>query len=150
MSKVDLYPQYISSPSLAKVQTGTEFPIEKKVAADVNVLGGSVDASVTGELSITGLQIAIRTTTMDVTDVATALPSTALAQRNAITIVNYSAGDILYIGNSDVTADRVNGTTSGYEVNPGEGFNLDITENIVLYGRAAAGKTIKIKVTEVA
>lgn len=148
MSKVDLYPQYISPPNLAKVQTGTEYPTEKKVAADVNVLGGLVSA--TGEFTMSGLSEAIRTTTMTVGDTATALPATALANRNSITIVNYSATEILYIGGPTVTADRVIGITSGYEVNPGEGFNLDITEDIVLYGRAESGQSILVKITELA
>jgi hypothetical protein len=147
MSKVDLYPQIDSSPQLAKVQTGTLFPVEKKVAADVNVLN---QIDVTGEFSVSGLREAIRTTTMTVSDTAIPLPAVALTNRNSITIVNFSTTEILYIGNSNVTADRVVGVTSGYEVNPGEGFNLDITDDIVLYGVFETGASSLIKVTELA
>lgn len=134
-----------SDPYVALGPLGTYDYKKLLVDGDGNLL-----TSATGEFSLTGLSVAIKTTTMNVGDTATAIPATPLTGRNSITIVNYSTTEILYIGNITVTADRVVGITSGYEVNPGEGFNLDITEDIVLYGRAETGQTILIKVTEVA
>jgi hypothetical protein len=108
------------------------------------------ETELTGEISISGLSEAIRTTTMLVTDVATPLPAVALANRNAMMIQNKSPTETLYIGNSNVTADTVLGTTSGSEIGPLESQNMDIKPDIVLYARAETGKTILIKVTELA
>jgi len=143
MSRIDLYPNKKSPPSAAGPATGTNVAGDK-MAQDVFVYGGTV----TGDLTPSGLRTAIRTTTMDVTDVATPLPAIALTSRNAMTVHNKSGVDTLYIGNSNVTADTVIGTTSGLEVNPNDAFNTDITANIILYGIAPAGKTIRVKVTE--
>lgn len=96
-----------------------------------------------------GLTVSIRTTTMNVTDVATALPAAALANRNAISVVNLDPVEILYVGNVTVTANRAIGTTAGWEIGPLEGFNLDVTDSIILYGRAEAGKTILVKILEI-
>jgi hypothetical protein len=148
MSKIDLYPTSKSSPSLAKIATGTDYTGDK-VALDVNVMGGT--STVTGTLSISGLNIAGRNTTMNVPDTATAIPATPLTDRNAITVTNLSGVDTLYVGfDSSVTADSVIGTTSGFPVGPQQGFNLDITENVILYAIAPTGKTIKIIITELA
>lgn len=97
-----------------------------------------------------GLTQSIKTTTMNVTDVATALPAAPLLNRNAIAIVNLHATETLYIGNATVTADRAIGNTAGWEVPPQEGFNLDVTDTIVLYGIAEAGETILVKIMEIA
>jgi len=151
MSKIDLYPQTDSSPQSAQIQTGTAFPAEKKFAADVNVMGGSIDAEFSGTVSISGLRIRMRTTTMMVTDVATAIPPVALADRNAITITNFDPTEILYLADNNlVTADRALGTTAGHEINPEESFNLDIADTITLFGRCEPGISILIKVTELA
>jgi len=63
---------------------------------------------------------------------------------------NKSTDEILYVGPSNVTADNVVGTTSGHEIFPGETFAIDIQDDIILYGRAETGKTIRVKITEVA
>lgn len=122
------------------------------VGLDVNVIGGSVSISgaITGEFTPTGLRTAIKITTMNITDTATPLPATALFARNAMVVTNKDITEVLYVGPASVTADTVVGTTSGHEVNPGEGFNLDIQDDIVLYGIAPAGKTILVKITELA
>jgi hypothetical protein len=117
------------------------------VGLDVNVIGGTV----TGELTLSGLRIAGRNTTMNVLDVATVIPAIPLASRNTITVTNMSGTDTLYIGfDTGVTADSVIGITSGFPVGPQQGFNLDVTDEVELYGIAEAGKTIKIIVTELA
>lgn len=105
---------------------------------------------VTGQFTFSGLSLAIKTTTLLVTDVATPLPAVALAQRNAISIQNKDTVNTVYIGNSDVTADSIIGTTSGLELGPTGYYGLDITDQIVLYARCEAGKTAILKITEVA
>lgn len=147
MSRIDVYPQTISAPSDAKVVTGTEQASTKKVGLDVNVIAGS---GVTGSFTLSGLRTDFEVTTQDVTDTAAKMPATPLTDRNSISIVNLSATDTLYIGKSTVTADSVIGTTSGWEVGPLEGFNTDITDEIELWGRAEAGKTVRIKILELA
>ncbi len=97
----------------------------------------------------TGLSTDYRITTMDVTDTASAIPAAPLASRVAISITNLHATEVLYLGKITVTADRVNGTTSGWEVGAGESFNVDITDSIIIYGIAEAGQTIPIKVLEI-
>lgn len=124
----------------------TSTNVSGKQGLDVNVIAGAM----TGEFTQTGLRTAIKITTMTVGDVATPIPAVPLTGRNSLVVTNYHATEILYVGPSNVTANRVVGTTSGHEVNPGEGFNLDIQDDIILYGRAEAGETILIKVTELA
>lgn len=92
----------------------------------------------------------LRVTTLDITDVATLLPTAAFTGRRALAIVNKDVAEILYLGNATVTADTVVGTTSGWEVNPQEAFNADIDDVLVLYGIAPAGKTIRVKILELA
>jgi len=106
--------------------------------------------SARGEFVFQGLGTAILTTTLDVTDTATLLPATALTDRNGLTIHNTSTADILYLGNSDVEANRDLGTVAGLEVGPGQAVNIDITNAIVLYAIAETSKTIRVKITEVA
>lgn len=89
------------------------------------------------------------TTTMNVTDIAAPVPASALSSRVALTITNLDGVETLYLGKSTVTADRAIGTTAGWEVGPNESFNVDISDALVLYGIAEAGKTILIKVLEI-
>lgn len=119
-----------------------------KVGLDVNV--ASFTGSISGTFTQSGLQTALKTTCMNVTDIATKLPVTPLANRNALSITNLSGSDTIYVGNSDVIAGDVIGNLSGWPVGPNEGFNLDITDDIEIYGIADAGKTIKIKIIELA
>lgn len=107
-----------------------------------------VTGSVTGDITPAGLRIAGRNTTMMVGTTAVALPVVPLALRNAMSIVNLSGTETLYIGfNASITADSVVGVTSGWEIGPNEGFNIDITETIPLYGIVATG-SIMIKIME--
>lgn len=130
---------------------GTDFlsstTVGSDVGLDVNIIGGSV----TGEFTQTGLFVAGKNTTMNVTDVATALPTTPLSGRNSMAITNLSTSDTLYIGfSTSVTADRALGNNAGWEIGVSEGFNIDIQDNIIIYAIAETGKTIKIKVMELA
>jgi hypothetical protein len=112
-------------------------------AVNTVISGGSVG------FTPSGLDIGLRITTLTVGDTATALPATAFSNRESISIQNKGTVTV-YLGNSDVTADTVVGTTSGYELLPGGFFNIDITPDIVLYGRCASGQSAIIKILEIA
>ncbi len=105
---------------------------------------------VSGTYTPAGLATTIKVTTLDVTDTQTPLPATALALRATISVLNTDTTEILYIGPSGVTADNVVGTTSGDEVGPGNKFAIDLADSVILYGIAPAGKTIRVKVLEIA
>jgi hypothetical protein len=113
------------------------------VARRVKIYEGSVEAIPSG------LKTAFRNTTMDVSTTALPLPSMSLTARNSIVIFNVSSTQTLYIGNSDVTADVINGITSGWQVAPQSYFSTDITPAITLYGVFASG-THKVQVLELA
>lgn len=105
------------------------------------VSGGSI------AYSFSGLRERIKITNLTVTDTASALPSTALTNRNSIIIHNLNTTLPIYIGESDVTA---SGVTEGWTVDPTSFFSTDITANIVLYAIAPIGETISIKIMELA
>jgi len=105
--------------------------------------------SASGTFTPTGLNIGQLITTMVVGDTAMPLPAAALASRNELVIHN-KGPETLYIGNSDVTADTVVGTTSGFEVISGGFQNISITNNVEMYGICEAGKSTTIKVWEIA
>jgi hypothetical protein len=121
--------------------TDTDGKIAKRV-----VMPDGIDANVV----FSGLQIGFKITTMTIGDTEVAIPATALTDRNSFSLVNLSETDTLYLGNTGVTADRVTGITSGWEVGPNESFNIDITEDIIMYGICESGKTVQIKLFEVA
>lgn len=122
-----------------------EFDPTSVVNVDIVAVAPSVSIGTTPS----GLKTNFRITTMIVPDTSVALPAVALVARNAMSITNQDATEILYIGKITVTADSVVGTTSGWETGPGESFNVDVTDAIVLYGIAPAGKTIKVKILEI-
>lgn len=109
-----------------------------------------VRSRISGTLSFSGLSESIRITTMTVGDTATALPITSLANRNSISITNKSNADTIYLGSASVTADTVVGVTSGWEIPPLESFNVDITDDVIIYAIAETGKSITVKVLEMA
>jgi hypothetical protein len=113
------------------------------VARRVKIYEGTVEATPSG------LKIAFQNTTMPLSTTAQPLPAVSLAKRNSIVIYNLSSTEILYIGNSDVTADIVDGTTSGWQISPLSYFSTDITPAITLYGVYANG-THKVQVLELA
>ena len=102
-----------------------------------------------GEFTFSGLSKELKVTTLMVTTTATAIPLTPLDDRNSMEVHNLSATETLYVGNADVTADAVIGTTSGKEIPPLSYWSIDIKNAIILYGRAAT-TPIMIKVMEVA
>lgn len=143
MSRIDLYPNAGSASDEAQLATGTAFP-GGKVAQDVNLLGGTIDAVIaapTGPFFITGF---------DVTDVAAdPLAGSPLADRTALSIRNKSATVTIYFGNSNVTADD-NNVTGGWEIGPQEDFNIDLNDSETVYLVAPAGQTAHVKILEIA
>ena len=119
---------------------------ENKTAVNTVVSSGTIS----GSFSPSGLNVALKVTTLTVGDTATALPVTALTSRNSISIQNKSTTQIVYIGDINVTADTVVGTTSGYELLPGSFFNVDVTPNITIYGRCESGQSALLKILELA
>lgn len=119
----------------------------------INDSGGNVARNVTfsGGINATpsGLRNGLRITTMDVGDTEAALPVSPLSDRNAISIANLSTTDTLYIGNTGVVADRSIGIAAGWEIGPQETYNTDIKDTIIIYGIAATGKTIRVKIQEI-
>jgi hypothetical protein len=101
-----------------------------------------------GEFIFTGLSIAFRTTTKIIGDIEIALPPSVLSARKSFCVHN-KGPNILYIGESGVTADSVDGSfTSGWEVLPNSYFNVDTAEAVELYGICETGKTTTIKILE--
>jgi hypothetical protein len=107
-------------------------------------------ADITGEITPSGLNVAVKITTLTVGTTAVKLPTTALTNRNAIAIHNKSSSFTLYVGPSTVTADSVTGTTSGWEVTADSFVQLDITDAVEIYGRCASGESAQVKVMELA
>lgn len=109
-----------------------------------------IRTSATGTFKPTGLQTDFLITTLSVSDTAVALPTTALSNRNSMIIYNTSDTYTLYLGKSNVTADTVNGTTSGWKIFP-EGYQaFDITDSIIIYGIMETGVTVTVQVLEIA
>lgn len=106
--------------------------------------------SAVGTFTFAGLSKDWLITTTSIGDTATALPITPLADRNSLMIRNTSATETVYIGKLNVTADLVIGTTSGLPLAPGDQFAVDVRNNVVIYGRCAAGKSAIVQVVEFA
>lgn len=120
---------------------------EHAVRVIAEIAGGSVAPA--------GLRNGLRVTTMTVDDTITQIPSSPYIApngegRNALSIHNMSDTDKLYVGDDDVTADRVNGTTSGWEIPKNGYLNFDVTKDVLLYARCESGKSVQIKIMEIA
>ena len=100
-----------------------------------------------GDFAPSGLRNGFRITTLSINNVASPIPAVAYLNRNSIMIWNTSTTEILYIGNSDVTPNLSNGTTSGWQVAPRSYFSTDITDNVILYGVVASG-SITVQIME--
>lgn len=121
-----------------------KFELNSQGETAVNVIG-----EMSGEFTSTGLKTSMRVTTMNVTSVAAPIPAVALSGRNSLSIENYSNETIYVNQTALVTADRALGTTAGHEIPAGNGFNLDITDDIILHAICATGPAL-VKVTELA
>ena len=91
-----------------------------------------------------------RITTLEVTSSQTPLPSIAFTDRRSLTVFNASETDVLYIGSIGVTANRVIGTTAGWEIQPNSSINIDFAADVTIYGIAESSKTILVKIMEIA
>jgi len=133
-----------------KIQAQALEDLERKkfdLNADDEVI---VRTSAEGTFTPTGLNESIKITTMTITDTESALPATALTNRNAISIYNKSATITIYIGPTGVQAGDAVGTTSGWEIPAQTYLNFDITANISLYAVAPSSQSALIKVMEIA
>jgi hypothetical protein len=141
MSRVDLYPTTKSSPSTAQIQTGTAFAGDK-VAADVNVIGGSIS----GTFEPTGLSKNVKTSVVTVTDVPALVTPSPLTDRNALSIRVW--GDQTVYFGEDLTVT----STSGYPKTTLEELALDIKENpaMEIWAVCESGRTSELRVLELA
>lgn len=87
----------------------------------------------------------VLSTAVTVTNAATALPTTALAQRKSVYVFNNAAvgGQTVYIGSSAVTA------AGGTPVPPQSGVGLDLGAHVSLNGITSTG-TADVRVLEIA
>ena len=112
-----------------------------------------IRTSATGTFSVSGLQNGVKTTCFLVTDVPSAIPPSAFTNRNTILFRNHSSANIVFIGDSNVTATRTAGdNTGGFEVDPNSTFVVDIkaTALSTLYAVCETGKTALCKTMEFA
>ena len=100
-----------------------------------------------GELRLVGMNTAILITNASVSDTATALPSSPLTNRNSLIVYNKDPVEKIYLGPSNVAA---SGSLEGWIVDPESYFSVDITDDVVLYAIADAGKTVAVKIMEMA
>lgn len=105
----------------------------------------AVRTNVEGTLQFSGLSIGGKITLVSINDSTwTALPATALANRNGLSIQNVSGQDIyLQYDNTSVTANEW--VTVGNNV---ERY-YNITDTIVVYGKASNG-TVNVLIEELA
>ena len=108
----------------------------------------NIEGAVTGTFTPSGLRTKGQVTTLNITSTASAIPATPLTKRNALSLTNLSAFTLFIGYTTSVTADRSIGTNAGWEVGPNEGFSVDITDSIQIYGIAESGNTILVKVME--
>jgi len=89
------------------------------------------------------------TTTIDIPDTATLIPTTNFGRRGSVSVHNTDGALTLFVGfNNTVTADNVLGTTSGEEIGPGDKLVFDAGDDITLFGISVAASTIRVKITE--
>jgi hypothetical protein len=115
-----------------------------KVAVDLEQTSA---IPVTGEFNYSGLRVRLKITNTTVTDVVSAIPLVALDNRNSIIIENRSSTDSFFIGEITVTSSGIN---QGWEITPSSIFSTDITNDIVLYVIADTGKSVDVKIMELA
>lgn len=91
----------------------------------------------------------IKNSIATVTDVAADPIPSPLTNRVSVSIRNKAVADSVYIGGlSTVTAD--NSASGGWEIGPGEDFNVDLDDSHVFFLIAEAGKTPLVKILEIA
>jgi len=110
-----------------------------------------IDATLV-ESAITKGTAGMKTSTITVTSTAAKIPATPLADRNTISIQNFSSTDTVYVGTiAGVTAARTPGsTTDGTEIGALETWNYAINDSSEIFAITESGKTALVKVTETA
>lgn len=109
---------------------------------------GNYSVDVSGEFTPSGFQTDALVKVVTVSGTATAIPTTALAGRNAISIFNKSFTDTLYIGKDNtVTADDT--ATGGWEIGPRETLNEPVSDKVSYFGITTGG-SVTVKVRELA
>ena len=88
------------------------------------------------KVDVVALKNGINSGTITVGVTATAIPTTALAGRRSIIIVNISANTI-YLGNSGVT------TATGYALYTTQAVSMDIGSEVTIYGIAGGASEIR-------
>lgn len=101
-----------------------------------------------GEFVFSGLSERFRVVTKIIGDTEIGLPPVLLATRKSFAIHN-KGPNTLYIGESGVTADSVDGSeSSGWEVPANSYFNVDTASGVALFGICETGKSTTIKTLE--
>ena len=77
-----------------------------------------------------------------ITNVATAIPTTPLQERKAISVRNWSNNITVYLGGAGVTV------ANGYPLQPYESLPLEVGQGLFLYGIVASG-TAEVRYMEI-
>lgn len=111
------------------------------VGLDVNVVGGVVS----GTFSFSGLSTDLRTQAITVTDSPTKIPTTALANRNSISVRVWGSSTV-YFGDTSVDV------SNGYPKLYSEEIILDIKDNasVELWAVCDTGQSCEVRIMEVA
>ncbi len=102
-----------------------------------------------GSINISAPTGPFEITVASVTATAANPLSAPLTARVSLSIRNKSASVTIYFGkNSSVTADDA--ATGGWEIGPGEDFNIDLNDSNTFFLIAPTGQTAMVKILEIA
>lgn len=110
-------------------------------ATDGSTNRAVVDANGNLSTKLSGLKSGLKNSTVSVGTTAVALPTTPLTGRSSVIVQNLGANPV-YLGDSAVT------TANGLQVPSGQSVSLDLSDNVVLYGRAGTG-TNDVRILEI-
>lgn len=136
----------VNLPTALDDREKQKFELNSSEKVAVRTLSEIVGA-VSGSFTFSGLSTAIKISNITVTDTPTALPITALTNRNTLILENRDAILPIYIGDASVSNSGIN---EGWEVLATSQFATDITDAINLYAIAPAGQSITVKIMELA
>lgn len=119
-------------------QTATYTDNSEKTGLDVNVLNQL-------ETQPTGLSKSIKNTVMTITETAQKVPTTALLDRNTMSIRVMGANTV-YFGGSDITP------STGYPKFQYEEIIADVKDNpdVFIWAVCDSGKTCEVRILEIA
>lgn len=98
------------------------------------------------EVSLAPLDFGIRQSVVTISNVVTAIPTTALKGRKTLIIKNLDTSVVIYLGSSTITANE--NSTGGYPLAYRDSITIDLGENTVIYGIVVSG-TAKVSIIEV-